>query len=138
MTNRTNKTKNEWLEIPLDDATGGDGRRAVEVSFPRDMTPSEFRKVLMATGWCSLIESEPPYTQPNGRWEVVPATDDHEQIIGYRVRWSIPDKHGRYLWVGHYYSSETTSIGWCENAAESHAKRLSERGRSFLDVIQGD
>ena len=62
-------------------------------------------------------------------WESVPAyVDGH--LIGYQVRWSEPDDDGRYLWVGHYYAGEHNSIGWCEVAAESDARRKNRERES--------
>ena len=58
-------------------------------------------------------------------WEVVPAFDNGN-CIGYRVRWSVPDDRGRYLWVRHYLAGEdgSPSLGWCEQAALSNAKQM--------------
>lgn len=60
-------------------------------------------------------------------WEVVPAVEDGK-VIGYQVRWSQPDEHGRYLWVGHYYAGNN-SLGWCENAAERDAENKNRIGK---------
>lgn len=58
-----------------------------------------------------------------GRWESYPVVEDG-QVIGYRVRWSTAYTDGRYLWVGHYFAGEDTSIEWCQIAALRHAERL--------------
>lgn len=64
--------------------------------------------------------------QPDPKWESVLAVENG-QVIGFQVRWSQPDSKGRYYWVGHYYASDDASIGWCEVAAEGHARRLNEQ-----------
>lgn len=51
MTNRTNTDSNQDLMIPLDEPTGDNNRRGVQVSFPRDITDEEICKVLKACGW---------------------------------------------------------------------------------------
>jgi hypothetical protein len=62
-------------------------------------------------------------------WEVRPAMEEN-RVIGYQVRWSKPDKNGKFLWVGHYYPGPTLTIGWCEVAAHSHAKRFNEQKKT--------
>lgn len=69
------------------------------------------------------LTSDNPLPEYDPEWEVVPAFDAGE-LVGYQVRWSIPDDRGRYLWVGHYYSGPDNSLRWCQHAAESHCKRL--------------
>lgn len=69
---------------------------------------------------------------PKGFWEVFTCIDSdsgpHKGMpIGYKVRWSVPNAAGEYLWVGHYYASEdglNPSTAWCHSAAEGHAKRM--------------
>jgi len=53
-------------------------------------------------------------------WEAVPDEDG----VMWRVRWSQPDDHGRYLWVGHY---PTENVG--QHMAERHAERFNEQCR---------
>lgn len=60
------------------------------------------------------------------KWEVVPAVEN-DKTIGYQIRWSEKRPDGKYLWVGHYYEDEGNTLGWCERAARSHAKRLNEQ-----------
>jgi hypothetical protein len=62
---------------------------------------------------------ETPQAMP-GRWEAV--TDSDGAMV--RVRWSIPDSEGCYLWVGHYVGTP-----WGMNAAEREAERFNREGR---------
>lgn len=55
MTNRINTETNQDLTIPLDAAKGGNDRRGVLVSFPRDITEDEICKVLTASGWWDIL-----------------------------------------------------------------------------------
>lgn len=72
-----------------------------------------------------------------GTWEVVPAKESiegtaHDIIIGYLVRWSVPDNGGRYLNVRHYYAGlegNEPTIEWCQHAAERDCRRMIEDGR---------
>lgn len=75
----------------------------------------------------------------NGCWETVAAADG-SCVVGYVVRFSVPDAEGRYLWVGHYYAGggpDGPSLGWCEVAAESHAKRLNKEGKLPAEFRDG-
>lgn len=91
---------------------------------------------------------EPLPWYSTGQWEAVPALADGPagHLIGYRVRWSTPDKDGKYLWVGHYMADEAgkdPTIGWCESAANSDAKRKNNDGlrpeeTSYFKRLAGD
>lgn len=65
-----------------------------------------------------------------GYWEVVPEIEEYrggKRCIGARVRWSIPDAQGRYLWIRHYLTDlrdGDPSAEWCKNAAERNAQQL--------------
>lgn len=73
-------------------------------------------------------KSEP---EESPKWEVQPVYEGSNLFppIGYVVRWSEPDDFDRYLYVGHYYCGDDLSIGWCENAAERHAKDNNLKGK---------
>jgi hypothetical protein len=64
-------------------------------------------------------------------WESFPYIDKGN-IVGFGVRWSRTDKEGKWLHVGHYYTGENglePSLGWCEIAADAHAKRLNNKAK---------
>jgi len=54
-----------------------------------------------------------------GHWEAI--TDDDGQMT--RVRWSVTDREGRYLWVRHYPGE------WGRNAAERQAEEFNKENR---------
>lgn len=76
------------------------------------------------------IGPQPPLdeTPVKAQWEVFPACID-SVIIGWLVRWSIPNEDGAYLWVRHYYAGENgePSIEWCHNAALRNAEELNQK-----------
>lgn len=68
--------------------------------------------------------------EPEGRWEVVADENNTEEEGCYRVRWSIPDEKGRYLWVRHYgYGPGGNSSRWSSHAAERNAEQFNKEGR---------
>lgn len=70
-----------------------------------------------------------------GEWEVIKEEDGK----GARVRWSIPDNLGRYLWVRHYLTDNSPGSPtkqWCENAAERDAKRFNDDARRPEEYTQ--
>ena len=70
-------------------------------------------------------------TKPDDpRWEACTAIDDDNNIYGYKVRWSEPDKGGKYLWVGHYHCGEIHSLSWCRHTAERDAEDKNKAGKS--------
>ena len=81
---------------------------------------------------------KPVVDGPIPTWEVVPAFDKGV-CIGYRVRWTVPDEQGRYLWVRHYLSGESgdPSLGWCEQAALSNAKAMRDDLKVPMDFRDG-
>lgn len=84
--------------------------------------------VLLIFYLTSLFRQDEKLPEHKPEWEVVPAKDAGE-VVGYQIRWSIPDGEGRFLWVGHYYSGPDAPLQWCEVAAESHCKRLNHQGK---------
>lgn len=66
MTNRLDTSNNQDITIPLDAADGGNDRRGVQVSFPRDITEEEICKVLSASGWWDILFGKPgEQAEPN-------------------------------------------------------------------------
>jgi hypothetical protein len=72
-----------------------------------------------------------------GHWEAVPdePSEDDTKINAqtmkengrfWRVRWSVPDEDGRWLYVRHYGGNGT---GWNRNAAESDAEKFNREQR---------
>ena len=89
--------------------------------------------------WESVVQNDFAEQQKAGTWEAVPAIDEiNKQVIGYRIRWSIPDAEERYFWIAHYYSSEddNPSLNWCQHAAKRHAARLNEEGKSPFEFSE--
>jgi hypothetical protein len=99
----------------------------------------DMEAALEARTTSALVDYVKENTTPNAplndpRWEVVPAATQGAPVEGYLVRWSIPDAGGRYWWVGHYYAGPDSSLGWCRNAAEGHAKRWNADGKRPEDL----
>lgn len=67
-----------------------------------------------------------------GKWEVVKDAEGD----AWRVRWSLPDSEGRYLWVRHYIVGQL-SPGWCEAAAERDAAEMNRKCRVPSDHPNG-
>lgn len=83
--------------------------------------------------WADLFVSW-MYREPDegqGHWEVIHIPD--EKILGtgfYKVRWSVADEQGRWLWVRHYgYDGIEARQEWCKHAAETSCDQLNREGR---------
>jgi hypothetical protein len=57
--------------------------------------------------------------EPGGRWEVYHDPDG----TMVRVRWSIPDDEGRYLWVRHYANEAFGRKAATQDAARFNADK---------------
>lgn len=64
-------------------------------------------------------------------WKVIEVTDSDKGVVGYRVGWFDPPKP-TFLVAHAYMAGKETgpSLGWCQNAAESHAKRFEEEKKT--------
>jgi hypothetical protein len=76
--------------------------------------------------------SEAPY-RPAVRmpfWEAVPDRDNTDTEGFWRVRWSVPDDDGRYLWVGHYgYENRGMTPRLAQHMAERQAENMNHQCR---------
>lgn len=64
MTNRTELKTNREILVPLDEATGKDGRRAAFLSLPAGIRPAEIEDVLQKAGICAVVLPEGFSKQP--------------------------------------------------------------------------
>lgn len=69
--------------------------------------------------YCDRVYKGLPPCEPEGKWEAIYSSEM------WRVRWSIPDAGGRFLWVRHY-----DSTAWGKHAAERNAEAFNTEKRS--------
>lgn len=87
-------------------------------------------------GWATKRKPDAPtdtdclaFIHSLGSWQAIaddPHPEDEKGGRFWRVRWTIPNERGEYLYVRHYGGNGS---GWNQNAAEGDAKRMNEEGR---------
>lgn len=84
--------------------------------------------LLFALGLLSVSFRKPPGKPQDPHWESHPLIVGIVgfKVIGYGVRWSVPDERGVYFYHHHYYVNKDLDrdAGFCEECATLRAESL--------------
>lgn len=119
--------------------------RAIDIeeacNRPKGESAFELTSVEVKDG--KVVEEMPSVYDINnnkGHWEVYNEANLLTNLGVSRVRWSLPNKEGKYLWVNHYAAhdgSSGPSLEWCKKAAQDYADKLNIAGSRPTEYKDG-